>query len=147
MTDITFGSIRRSRFLNRIVFEKVDKDGQKFKQPTWDAKPGYEALVDQFIRNKVKMDFTTSSFNTIVEHDHDDDINPVIVKIHQYCDDNCTGLWTMNHTYFRKSEYDPVSYRIINQEKGQGRIMVHFENEADIEPFLKNCAVLLKLSS
>lgn len=144
MVEITLGTIRRSRFVDKRTFSEPN-EREYTSIASWQAKPGYEALVEKFIRNKILI-----KLSTVVDFDngndsHGNDIDPVIESIHEYCDENCSGLWTMNTSYRRKSDWttgSPVQGRL-----GSGEISVHFENEEDIEPFLKNSAILIKLSN
>jgi hypothetical protein len=145
MVDITFGVIRRSRFIERDVFEDVDKDGRLSSWPTWKPKEGFRDLVMAFHRNKVLMRLTTSNLGSS-NADHAD-IDKVLEDLHTYCDDNCTGFWTLTKSYRRETEWDSASGRPRDLGTGTGQVTIHFENEEDIEPFLKNCATVLKLST
>jgi hypothetical protein len=143
MTEISFHALRQSRFIHRTLYENESEKGPR-GIPTWDAKPQYKKLVENFVRNKVLMEFNaTNSSSEIRDSDEFKDIEK---KIHEFCDKNCTGMWTMNHTVSSGDYWDNTNSMMVRTGSCTGAFYIHFENEADIAGFLKDCAVVLKLT-
>lgn len=141
MTTISISTARRSRYINRSIYEL--KDERHSNAPTWKAAPGFEALVDQFIRNKVLIQFTTAFFTAEDEDLYDDgDIKELVGDIHEYCDMNCTGLWTLHKRYHRNKDFDQKTNTWIRYDTGRGDVTVHFEMPDDADKFIKECKVV-----
>lgn len=144
MADITFGTIRRSRYISRKVYEHPSEHNNA---PTWDAKPGFEDLIQKFLRNQVVMDFTISNLaDSPTRTETDEKLDHAESMINEYCDSTCTGFWSRYRTYHRNGSYDVNTNQYQYHNTASGKIIIYFENEADLEPFLKNCATVLKLS-
>lgn len=148
MSDVTFGSIRRRRYIDRSIIEEAIPDDKRTRNPYLGfcgVRPQFAELYQRMIGNQVLMEFKTSGLN--IEKGEFQDIKAVVRDIHEYCDQHCTGFWTYTRTYSRDYEYNVQN--MVRQDKGSGvgRFLMHFEKEEDIEPFLKNCAMVLKLKN
>ena len=141
MTAILVTKARRSRYISKEVFEnRADARGTA---PTWVAAPGYEDLVRAFINNKAYAEFVTAYFDDVDRGRGSDyeDIDHWIMDIKDFCDRNCTGLWTYHQNYRRNSDFNSKTHHYSYLDTGTGRLSVHFENEADIEMFLTKCPI------
>lgn len=148
MVDVTFGAIRRRRYLDRTMIETPLPDNKRPRNPylgILGVRPEFADLYQKMITNQVLMQFKTDELD--LNRDENQDIKQIVIDLHEYCDKHCTGFWTYTRTYDRDYEYNVQT--MVRQDKGNGsgRFIVHFENEADIEPFLKNCALVLKLKN
>ena len=146
MTDLTVGVIRRQRFIEARMMEVPQEDGRPRNWRTWAVKPEFQELAQKFLRNKVLIKFTTSNVSDFGSYDHAD-MDDVVEDIHRYCDENCTGFWTMDKSYSRDKDWDSTTSSMISKGTGSGFFEIFFENEADIAPFLNKCALMLKLSN
>lgn len=147
MSEITLGTIRRRRYIDRTIIELPRADDDKIVNPPLGyggIRAEWQSLYEKMLQNQVLMEFKTSEVN--VQKGSYQDIKPMIMEIHEYCDKHCTGFWTYTRTYSRAFDYNQVSLTRQDKDHGAGRFIVHFEKEEDLEPFLKNCALVMKLS-
>lgn len=133
MTEIRTSPARRTRYISRIVYES---DERHHNLPSWNPKRGFENLVMNFLRNKVEFEITTAFFDASAD-ERGNDIEPLIARIRDLCDENCTGFWTYNHSYRRNRVVDFATASEELLDTGKGRFAIHFENEVDLEMFIE----------
>lgn len=133
MTEICTSPIRRIRYISRFAYEEGDRN---HNMPSWNPKRGFEDLVMNFLRNKAEFEITTAFFDASVD-ERGNDIEPLIAKVRDLCDDNCTGFWTYHHTYRRNRVLNITTADSETLDTGKGRFVIHFEHEADLLMFLE----------
>lgn len=144
MTEISCTAIKQSRYISReTIYSKVkDSDGYQ----DFVAKPEWSELAMAFKRNRIRLDFKVEGLSGNNYYSMPIEFESIKDKVSDYCDKNCSGFWTWNIDYRSLSEYDHTNQRHTNTDKGRIDMTVQFEKTEDIEPFLKNCAVLLRLA-
>jgi len=146
MVEVNIGVVRRQRFLSQDIMELKTESGRSLSYRTWNVRPEFQDLVMKFHRNKVMLHFSISNIDVSSKAQDHADIDTARDAIHKYCDENCTGFWSMDKSYSRDRDFNNVTNVFTLLGTGQGFFLVYFENEEDIEPFLKHCALILKLS-
>lgn len=129
---ISIGTMRRSRF---VRYEDLFLG----RDPKAEVRAQWSSLFQAFTRNKfmITLDMAQVTSGGRDVDEITDDYTKMFDRMEEWCDINCSGLWSI-----RDNEED------LDQNATEVSIEVHlmFELEEDLMRFIKDCAILMKLS-
>lgn len=131
MSELTCTYVRRSRFIDRnIVFNiKYDDHGMGHETSVQLRKEMTE-LGLAFFSNRVELRFTLERKDR-----RNDDWTKLRERVKEFCETKCTGYWSWK---LRQRNLDSDAFGL--------EMDLLFENEADLELFLKEQALIIRLT-
>lgn len=131
MTEITCLHLRRSYFIERHVVFDVVMDNIGRLEVAVKLCRGFEDLGMNLFRNKVEGHFKGSKTFPSKEW------NVIRQKVRDFCEKHATGYWTWRTAQTLYDEADDSNIR---------QLEVMFEKPEDLEFFLKNCGLIMRLT-
>jgi hypothetical protein len=137
---------RRCRFIARDAIYLPVPEDKTGNARSFTVKPGFEALAMAFKRNRVMLTFDITNISNDSQYREPKEFVEIREGISAFCDAHATGMWTWSYKYSNGSTYDTALSRRVNEDIGTAAMTVQFENEQDIDVFLRQCAVIIKLT-
>lgn len=139
MPRIIGSKIHRNRKLNMDeIMQTEDKRPQ--------LRPEFKEIYMSYMRNRVLITLTVDMDGQRLFADYPE-LDEIKEHIRRYCDDSCVGLWAFDSKVNPTAINDPATGRSrADYDIVEWRLSVFFEHENDLEMFMKEEALLLKLS-
>lgn len=139
MTEIVKTKVYRNReLLSRDVVIEHNSDDAKTS-----IRPEFKHIHDKMMRNQVRIDMDVKDINSRV-WGRDQLEEELREFISDFCNAKCTGFWRYVHKRYPNELIDS-SGGITRDTTAKWTFTLMFENETDLEQFMKDQALMVKL--